>query len=125
MYSIVPFAGASNMPYSSTPNFADPLDYGHRFDGLHSVNTSFVPYGAVGFSSAMHGPFGYTPQPSAHFGQYAFGAASYGADSFGTFRNNGYDLIDASNSNYTAIDEPSQIEEQKYVLPSAKKENRD
>lgn len=130
MNFIAPFTDAFNMPDSSTPNFTDPLGYGHRFDQLYSANNSFVPFGgAVGFGNGIHGPFGYTPQPSSNFGQYyaAFGAASFGAASFGPFRNNGYDFNDEPNLNYTSINEPAESEEsdRKNVLPLPKEENRD
>lgn len=134
IHFIAPFTDALDMPGSSTPNFADPLGYGHRFDRLYSMDYSFVPFGAAGFGNAIHGPFGYAPQPPANFGQYytgfgaaSFGPASFGAASFGAIRNNGNDLNDEPNSIYTTANEPSQLEEteQKYVLPSVKKENRD
>lgn len=129
------------MPSSSTPNFADPLGYGHRIDQYYSANNNFVPFGgAVGFGNAMHGPFGYAHQPSGNFGQYAsafgstaFGptafdaAAAFGATSFGMYRNSGYNLNDEPHSNYTSINQSTQSEEidQKNVLPSVDKKSRD
>lgn len=120
------------MQSSSTPSFADPLGYGHRFGQFDSANNNFLPFrGAFGFDNAMHGPFGYANQPSGNFGEYAtalgstaFAAASFDAASFGAFRNIGYNLTDESHSNYTSINEPEEIDE-KNVLSSMKKESRD